>query len=196
MTADPRSPLVLDTRELDRRAGSTRHLHRSVEAPDGLAVPTARVPPGSPLLLDVDIDSVVDGIWVAGTVTVQVLAECVRCLDEVASTLTSDLAALYVTAQPDYSRSRGREERHTVGRAGLDAADDSDDDTVFALAGDLLDLTQVIRDAVVLDLPLRPVCSDDCVGLRLDGSRAVPGEVEQPVDPRWAALAALGTPRE
>ncbi len=182
---------MLDTRELDRRPGSTRHLHRTVDAPDGLSVPSSRVPPGSALVLDVDIDSVVDGLWVSGTAEVRVEAECVRCLDDVTSQLTADLEALYLTvATPDGGR--GRSDRHTTGRVGLAAEDDTDDDEVFALDGDLLDLEQVVRDAVVLSLPLQPLCSPDCAGLRLDGSRADSAEpAPEPVDPRWGALAGL-----
>ena len=214
MPADPRSLLVLDTRELDRRPGSTRHLHRTVDAPAGLEVPAAQVTVGSPLLLDVTVDSIVDGLWISGTAEVTVTAECVRCLDDVTSQLSAELEALYVNpaVEPergrDGTRDRGGDrrpdkhsdtrsdkgragDRHTAGRVGLEPDDDSDGDTVFALEGDLLDLEQVVRDAVVLALPLRPLCSDDCPGLRLDGSRADPEQDEGPVDPRWAALAAL-----
>ena len=182
---------MLDTRELDRRPGSTRHLHRTVDAPEGLAIPSARVPAGSPLVLDIDIDSVVNGLWVAGTAEVRVEAECVRCLDAITTSLVTDLEALYMTtAEPDGGH--GRSDRHTTGRVGLEAEDEGDDDEVFALDGDLLDLEQVVRDAVVLDLPLQPLCSPDCAGLRLDGSRADAAEPEpEPVDPRWGALAGL-----
>lgn len=220
MPADPRSLLVVDTRELDRRPGSTRHLHRTVDAPAGLDVPSAQVAVGSPLVLDVTVDSIVDGLWISGTAGVTVTAECVRCLDEVSSQLSAELAALYVNpaVEPergrDGTRDRGADrrsdragdrrsdragdrrtdragDRHTAGRVGLEPDDDSDGDTVFALDGDLLDLEQVVRDAVVLALPLRPLCREDCPGLRLDGSRADPDEDGGPVDPRWAALAAL-----
>ncbi len=62
--------------------------------------------------------------------------------------------------------------------------------------GDYLDLEQAVRDAVVLALPLLPVCHPDCPGLLLDGSRAPEGGARpEPVDPRWAALAALAQPR-
>ncbi len=204
MPADPRSLLVLDTRELDRRPGSTRHVQRTVDAPAGLEVPSAQVAVGSPLVLDVTVDSIVDGLWISGTAGVTVTAECVRCLDEVGSQLSAELEALYVNpaVEPergrDGTRDRGADrrsdragDRHTAGRVGLEPDDDSDGDTVFALDGDLLDLEQVVRDAVVLALPLRPLCREDCPGLRLDGLRADPDEDQGPVDPRWAALATL-----
>lgn len=186
---------MLDTRELDRRAGSTRRLHRTVDAPAGLAVLSARVPEGSPLVLDLDIDSLVDGLWVAGSVDVRVVTECIRCLEETEQALTAGVEALFVaSAGPEDRRSERAADRHTTGRAGLAEDESGDDDEVFALEGDLLDLEQVVRDAVVLALPLRPLCTPDCAGLRLDGTRATPGETAEPVDPRWAALAGWTGP--
>ena len=41
----------------------------------------------------------------------------------------------------------------------------SQDDEVLALVGDHLDLTPALRDAVVLALPLTPLCQEDCQGL-------------------------------
>ena len=43
----------------------------------------ARVPEGSPIEMDVSVESVVEGIWVSGTADVDVVAECSRCLDSV-----------------------------------------------------------------------------------------------------------------
>ena len=35
----------------------------------------------------------------------------------------------------------------------------------YLLDGDLLDLEPALRDALVLELPLSPLCADDCPGL-------------------------------
>jgi uncharacterized protein len=61
------------------------------------------------------------------------------------------------------------------------------------LEGDHLDLEPVVRDAVVLSLPLTPLCQPDCGGLcpecgeRLDDLPADHAHAQ--LDPRWAALA-------
>jgi uncharacterized protein len=47
---------------------------------------------------------------------------------------------------------------------GYHPCDDPDEDRPL-LEGDLLDLSGVLRDAVVLALPLNPVCREDCAGL-------------------------------
>ena len=56
-----------------------------------------------------------------------------------------------------------RDERGRVVRTPQPDADE--DDEQRRMVGDLLDLEPVLRDAVVLDLPLAPVCRDDCPGL-------------------------------
>ena len=73
-------------------------------------------------------------------------------------------------------------------------AEDADEDALL-MAGDLIDLEPVLRDAVVLALPASPLCSDDCAGLCSEcGARladAESGHNHETLDPRWAALAGL-----
>jgi uncharacterized protein len=172
---DPRRPLVLDVRELGRRPGSMRAVTRTVPAPDGLGVELARVPAGEPLEFDLRLESVVEGVLVSGAVTAPVTGECARCLGLVADRLIVDVQELF--AYEDSATEETTEE-----------------DEVSHLVGDRLDLEPVVRDAVVLALPLSPLCREDCRGLCPDC-----GEVldELPADhshhaafdPRWAALA-------
>ena len=66
------------------------------------------------------------------------------------------------------------------------------------LDGDLLDLEPVCRDAVLLALPLSPLCSGDCPGLCAEcGARLADLGSEHghgdSADPRWAALRLLDT---
>ena len=170
--ADRRSPLVFDTRTLGRRAGAMTTVTTTVPAPAGLGIAVISVPEGSPIELDLRLESVVEGVLVTGTATMEAVGECVRCLREVTQPIEVDVQELFV---------------HD---ASLE-----DDDEVSVLQGDLVDLEPVIRDDVVLDLPFRPLCTPDCAGLcvtcgaRLDDD---PGHHhDDPVDPRWAALGAL-----
>jgi uncharacterized protein len=168
---DHRSPLVLDTRELGRRPGSMRRLSRSVPAPADLGVDVLGVPEGSALELDLRLESVVEGVLVSGTVTGTVTGECVRCLDPVSRHLAVDVQELWTRGEP------------------VDAEDE-----LPQLDGDLLDLEPVLRDAVVLALPLQPLCRDDCPGLCSEcGARLAddPGHGHEVTDPRWAALEQL-----
>ena len=101
---DPRSPYVLDTRELGRRPGSMRRVSRSVPAPAHLGVDVLGVPEGSALELDLRLESVVEGVLVSGTVTTTVTGECVRCLDPVSRHLEVDVQELWTHQGRDTGR--------------------------------------------------------------------------------------------
>jgi len=170
---DPRKPFVLEVRELGRRPGSMRAIRGDVPAPADLSVGMAAIPAGASLTLDLRLESVVEGVLVSGTVTAPVTAECARCLGPVSDSVSVPVTELF--AYPDSATEQTSEE-----------------DEVSHLVGDMLDLEPVIRDALVLDLPLSPLCREDCRGLcagcgeRLDD---LPDDhTHTTTDPRWAAL--------
>ncbi|WP_152362405.1 YceD family protein [Microlunatus speluncae] len=169
---DPRSDLVLDTHELGRRPGISRHVQTTASAPTGLGLDVIGVPPESEIELDVRLESVVEGVLVTGTAVVQLRGECVLCLGDVSRELTVDLQELYV-----YPGSEAEE------------------DEASRLQNDLVDLEPILRDQVVLDLPFRPLCRDDCEGLCATCGANLNDNPDHghdaPVDPRWAALADL-----
>ncbi len=180
---DPHSPLVLDTRELGRRAGSMNQVSLTVPAPAGMGIMSIGVPEGSGIEMDLRLESVVEGVLVTGTALVQLAGECSRCLDPITDELDVDLQELYRYETTDaHGRPTGAIEQDV----------DDDDQYMF---GDFLDLEPVLRDAVVIELPLAPVCRDDCLGLcsecgyRLDDD---PNHSHDVIDPRWAALGTLG----
>ncbi|MDQ1629882.1 MAG: hypothetical protein QOI54_3626 [Actinomycetota bacterium] len=176
---DPRSPLVLDTHELDRRPGSMRSLSRTIPAPPHLGVDVVGVPSGAPLDLDIRLESVMEGVLVTATARAEAVGECVRCLDPVTRPVEVELQELYAY--------RGRER------------DDDDETELPELEGDLIDLEPALRDAVVLALPLQPVCRDDCPGLCPQcGARLAddPEHGHESADPRWAALQGLMDARQ
>ncbi len=169
---DPRSPLVLDTRELNRRPGSMQTVSRTVPAPADLGSDVIGVPAGSDLALDLRLESVMEGVLVSGTVSGLATGECVRCLDDVSDEVVVDVQELF--AYP-----------------GRTPAGEEDEDDVRELEGDLVDLEPVLRDAVVPVLPFQPVCEPDCPGLcPRCGARLAdePGHSHDDVDPRWAVL--------
>lgn len=171
---DPHAPLVLDTRELGRRPGSMRPARFTAPAPAGLGVEMIGVPEGAPLVLDLRLEAVMEGVLVSGTVTAPVTGECGRCLEPVADEVVVGIQELY--AYPDST------------------TDDTDSaGEVSRLVADLVDLEPVVRDATVLGLPLTPVCREDCRGLcatcggRLDELPA--DHSHELIDRRWAVLA-------
>ena len=108
-----------------------------------------------------------------------------RCLDPVSRHLEVDVQELWTH--------QGRD----AGRPAPAGEEAEETDELPRLEGDLLDLEPVLRDAVVLALPLQPLCRDDCPGLCPEcGARLAddPGHQHEALDPRWAALRpAAGT---
>jgi uncharacterized protein len=170
---DPRSPLVLDTRELGRRAGSMKRLSRPVPAPGHLGLELIGVPEGATIELELRLESVMEGVLVSGTATVPVEGECGRCLAEFSDTVTVSIQELY--AYPDSTSDETAEE-----------------DEISRLQGDFLDLEPALRDAVVLALPANPLCREDCPGLcpgcGVHWDDLPPGHSHDQVDPRWGNL--------
>jgi uncharacterized protein len=125
-----------------------------------------------------------EGVLVTGTASTTMTGECARCLDPVSDELVVDLQELF-----SYSDDRLRSK--AASGAGVDDEDPK-------MVEDLLDLEPTLRDAVVLEIPLTPLCNDDCSGLcvgcgaRLDDVE--PDHSHEQVDPRWAALARLRDP--
>lgn len=173
---DPRKPLVLDTRELGRRPGSMRPVQFPALAPDGLGVELIGVPAGAVIDLDLRLESVMEGVLVSGTATVPLTGECGRCLETVEDELVVDLQELFAYEQSSTDKA-------------------ADEDETGRMEGDLLDLEPALRDAVVLALPLTPLCRTDCAGLcaecgeRLDDLPA--DHAHAAPDPRWAGLQAM-----
>ncbi|WP_322748322.1 MULTISPECIES: YceD family protein [unclassified Frankia] len=171
----PRGPLVLDIRELSRRAGSMKHVVTRVPAPAGLGTEMINVPPGALIELDLRLEAVMEGVLVSGTASTPLAGECSRCLDPFEDEATVDIRELFY--YPDR------------------VVDNADDDDCQQVVNDHLDLVPALRDALVLSLPLSPCCRPDCAGLCVDcGARLddlEPDHTHERVDPRWAALPSL-----
>jgi uncharacterized protein len=176
---DPRSPLVLDTRELNRRPGTMLELRRTVTFPDDLGTDVVSIKAGTPVEVEVRLESVVEGVLVTGSVSGTATGACVRCLDPVELDVEGTFQELFAYAD--------RAAHHHEVAA-------SDEDDVHELVGDLIDLEPVLRDAVVPTLPFQPVCRDDCPGLCSEcGMRLAddPDHHHEVIDPRWSALSGL-----
>ena len=153
-----------------------REVQLSAPAPEGLGIEDLiAVPVGAELALDLRLESVMDGVLVTGTVTGPVAGECGRCLTALSDELSVPVQELFLYPEA--------------------AADQDPEDELPQLVGDLIDLTPTLRDAVVLALPLNPLCREDCQGLcatcgeRLDDLPEDHGH--DTTDVRWGALAGL-----
>jgi uncharacterized protein len=167
-------PWVIDTRDIGRRPGSSRHYQRTAALDQELGFePVVLLPKGRAVDFDVLLESVVEGVLVTGTAAAEFDGECARCLDPLSERVTVEFTELF--AYPD---------------SATDTT--TDEDEVFRLVDDLVDLEPVVRDAIVLALPAAPLCSPDCRGLCPDcGGRWADLGADhrhERIDPRWAAV--------
>jgi uncharacterized protein len=170
---DLRNPLVFDTRDL--APGVARTLTRGVPAPPHMGVELARVPAGAELALEIQLEGVTEGVLVTATVTGPLAGECARCLEAFSTEFKVRFQELFVLA------------------ADAGRADDAEAEDSYLLDGSgLLDLEPAVRDAIVLELPLSPLCEDGCQGLCGEcGVRladAEPGHSHEQRGTMWAAL--------
>lgn len=174
---------MLDTHDLGRRPGAQHESNRTVPAPADLGIEVLGVPEGAPIEFDLRLDAVVEGVLLTADVFAPLEGECVRCLEALNDDLEVSFQELYL-----YDDNR-------------DAADvEEDDEQVSLLVGELLDFETVLRDAVVLALPLQPLCSEDCPGLCIECGFRLADDPDHghdaPIDPRWAGLADLADSEE
>jgi uncharacterized protein len=166
-----RSVLRVGITELRRRPGTQRDVTLATTVPD-LAITTARVPAGAEVEVDAVLEAVEGGITVGGHVVAPWEGECRRCLEPVSGTLDVELHEVF--------------------------ENDPTDGETYPIEGEDVDLEPVVRDAVLLNLPLAPLCREDCAGPAPEEFPAVvAGEDDaddagEPArDPRWAALDEL-----
>ena len=174
------SPWVIDTRPIGRRPGTLKRLERSIELTAPIGLPVIAVPPGAAIELNLRLESVAEGVLVSGTVSGSAVGECARCLTDIRVPVTAELRELF--AYPDST-----------------TAATTDDDEIPRLVDDLLPLEPLVRDEVVLALPLAPLCRPDCAGLCVNCGERMddlePGHSHEILDSRWADLAAkFGVP--
>ncbi|MDQ3751818.1 MAG: DUF177 domain-containing protein [Actinomycetota bacterium] len=149
-------------------AGREIHLSRSLEGVETVLAAVAE----TPLDARLRADSVVEGILVSGSVGAGTRLQCARCLRPFSSEVSLEVCELFVEGP---------------GGPGEEDA--------YAVDDEAIDLEPMLRDALTLALPLRPLCSADCAGLcgscGRDLNEGPCGCSHEEPDPRWAGLSAL-----
>ena len=153
--------LRIDVSDLLAHAAGRRELE--VAAPlTGLAGSAARVDDEEPVALDLVLERISDGIVVRGTLGTTWQAECSTCLAPIEQPLSLTVDELFES--------------------------DPVEGETYPITGHHIDLEQLVRDTVMLELPLAPVCAD--TGAPACTPAAEDADVPEP-DPRWAALSQL-----
>lgn len=124
-------------------------------------------------------------VYVQGRFAAFVRLACSRCLARYRTEVAERFSLTYAPRKQMPEQQRPGEE--------VEVSDDEVDLTPFD--GDQIDLTEGLQEQLVMALPLKPLCSDDCKGIcprcgadLNQGPCNCPGEE---VDPRLAVLAKL-----
>jgi uncharacterized protein len=112
-----------------------------------------------PVRVDLTLERIHEGIVARGTMSARWRGACSVCLRELTRTVEVHVDELF---EP------GPLEGET-----------------YPLEGHEVDLDQLVRDSVLLELPLAPHCDEPCEPAR------APDPDDAPSDPRWAALSEL-----
>lgn len=176
----------LNTYELPRRAGEMKEYQLDIPVKENFGVPLISVPAGDFIEVDARLESVTEGVLLSADVYAVAKGECIRCLDPVEIVIERKIQELY-NYEP--TNERGKKKKRDEDEIDLDLEDE------LMMDGNIMDLETPIRDAVVLSLPINPLCDEDCLGLCPDcgGKWAdLPEDHAHDVmDARWASLSSL-----
>ena len=165
--------LVLNIVDLRRHLGERRDITRVAEL-EALTLGDTQVERGAPIEIDLTLESVPGGIAADGTILAPWRGTCRRCLDPVEGVLEIAVDEVFT-------------------------ADHVEGET-YPLGQETIDLEPLVREAVLLSLPMGPLCRDDCPGpdpdqfpveIEDETGDETPGDDDRPKDPRWDALDVL-----
>ena len=178
-----------NTHELPRRAGEMKEYELDLEILEPVGVALVAVPAGDVIEVDMRLESVTEGILLSADIYAIAKGECIRCLDPVEVEVERKIQELY-RYEPTADKGGKRNKKSVKVEE-----DDLDSDEELWLDGSVLNLETPIRDAIVLDLPVNPLCSQTCQGLCPDCGEKwenLPDEhAHEAIDARWAGLKGL-----
>ena len=156
--------------------GLTLDRHLTLEDPADGACP---VPDGARLVARLTRGRL--GVELSGRVEAEVLLECSRCAEPFRTPIVAEVALVIVAEASEFGLG---EHRVAPEEAGLFYGQDG-----------RVDLREVVREQIYLNLPLKPICRADCAGLcptcGADRNRIECACQTVEPDPRLAPLLSL-----
>ena len=161
------TPLIVNVVELLRWPGTTKDVVLSIAATD-LEFGESRIS-DEPVEINLHLEALSNGVTVNGTTSATWAGECRRCLTPMSARMTIELSELY-QQMPD-------------------------DSEAYVIDNDQINLLPMVRENLLLAVPLGPLCREDCPGFcphcGKDLSESECSCDNIVVDPRWAALETL-----
>lgn len=164
--------------ELKRTSEDFSERHELEESPQVLELEAESAVFEEPVKVELTIAKSQDQLICRGDVKTGVKLECSRCLGQYHHDLSSHLDFVVdLGGNPDGTKSE--EEGYFV----------ADASSAF------FEINDLVREAVILSVPFKPLCSENCKGLcpicGTDLNRSTCNCVKETVDPRWDQLRGL-----
>jgi uncharacterized protein len=134
--------------------------------------------------LDVRVSKSGNDVVVHGTLKAHLVAPCARCLEPVRFTIDEAVSALMVPAAQVKAPDRD------------DYEFQSDEADTLPYDGETVVLDDLVKDELVLETPMIPLCREECPGISPGSPAASAGggsetSGEKPIDPRLLPLLRL-----
>ena len=167
----------IELENLERGKGGFAHVYQ----PDDLNPLDERVLLSAPASVTGKVRLAGNEVFVNGHIDARAQVECDRCLQPVEAPVNADFALEYVTGS-EYESSAAAE----LTEAEM---------LVAVFDGQAIDVDEVVKEQVLLAVPTRMLCREDCKGICPEcGTDRNTGDcncVDKDIDPRWAALKNL-----
>jgi uncharacterized protein len=134
--------------------------------------------------LDVRASKSGTDVVVRGTLTAELTVPCARCLEPAHVSVSEAISALVVPTT-EFRESSGAGEDDDV------APDQAD---MIPYDGETVVLDDLVRDELLLGIPMIPLCSEGCEGIRRPGSQEPAPAPSPRIDPRLQPLLRFKKP--
>jgi len=166
-------PFSVDLRGL----GDGRHELTLVESGERLDLPE-ELSTSSDISLELTLSVTGSLITAGGKVAAHMTLDCARCLEPFTREVETNI---------DLVIRRGRD--------GLSLEDEDEEETSASIVDEWIAFDAPVREALILSIPMKPLCSDQCQGLcPVCGANLNESTCEcarEPTDARWDGLRTL-----
>ncbi len=181
------SPWTISVAQVASRAGLSKAVDANFPAPSGIGDEVIGVKEGADVHVSGSFDSIVDGLIFTAQINAPVHAECTRCLTPIIKDWTTSVTTFF-----PYEDKR---ESASAGEVDIIAGEEESEDTYPLLNnGAFAHIEAMLRDTLVEELELQPLCREDCLGLCSQcgvNLNENPEHHHEASDIRFAALAEL-----
>ena len=179
--------LVLSLIKQGTEPGTVGQTQLLWEVPEGWATEVMTLTPGQKIPLDVTVVTIDEGVSVSVSGTTELVGDCVRCLAPVH--VRQPFSGTEIFVHPDLADQLVRGQDPDVDVEGDEL------DPTLVINRNTVDLEPLLRDAILAEAELTPICSDDCQGICVHCGILLKDAPEDHkhefLDPRFAALAGF-----